>query len=331
MDIGLIADNTPKFPSLPLMKISAYHKTKGDNVEFADYMMFKHYDIVYVSRTFNLDISTVPKIDLDYISADKFIFGGTGYAVEVVNGKEIFHKEKDVFLPYEVEHIYPDYSLYPELTKDRAYGFLTRGCPNNCPFCIVSEHEGRMSKKVSDLTEWWRDQRNIVLMDANILACKDRENLLKQLIDSKANIDYTQGLDARFIDDDTAELVCKTKVKMVHFAFDLMKNEEIIVRGLRIFKKHFQKTDRNAKVYILTNFNTTFEEDCYRVKKVIELGYQPDVRIYQKASAPQFVKDLSRWTNNSKLYRVCPDFGEYIPRADGRKIKDLYPEIMKKW
>lgn len=317
-----MSDNTKKFPSLPLMKISAYHKGKGDNVEFAQTALFKHYDIVYVSRTFNLDLPTVPKISTDYISADRFVFGGTGYAIEVKNGKEIFHKDKNSILPDEIEHIYPDYSIYPDLTKNKAYGFLTRGCPNNCPFCIVAQCEGLISHKVADLPEWWNGQKNIVLMDANILACREREELLRQLIDSQANIDYTQGLDARFIDDDAAELICRTKAKMVHFAFDLMKNEKTILRGLEIFRKHFQKSDRFAKVYILTNYNTTFEEDYYRVKKVMELGYRPDVRIYQKPTAPQITKDLARWANNDIIFRSC-GFGDYVPRK-GQPIKNIY-------
>lgn len=241
MEIGLIADNTPKFPSLPLMKISAYHKSKGDNVEFAQTALMKHYDIVYVSRTFNLNLPTVPQIDTGHISADKFVYGGTGYAIKVIDGKEVLCKEKDISLPEEIEHIYPDYSLYPELTKDTAYGFLTRGCPNNCPFCIVSEHEGRIVRKVADLKEWWSGQKNIKLLDANILGCKDRIELLNQLIDSRASIDYTQGLDARFVNDEIARLICKTKIKMVHFAFDLMENEKRIVEGLKIFKRHCKK------------------------------------------------------------------------------------------
>ncbi len=327
MKIGLVADNTKTFPSLPLMKISAYHKSKGDTVEFAQSGLFAHYDLVYVSKTFNLDLKTVPKIDLDYISADKFIYGGSGYALEIKNGKEICHPESDKPLPHEIEHIYPDYSLYPELTKNKAFGFLTRGCPNCCPFCTVWQREGTQSIKVSDLSEWWNGQKNIVLLDGNLLACNSREELLKQLIESKANIDYTQGLDARFIDNDVAELICKTKVSMVHFAFDLMKNERKIIEGLRIFKEHFNKSDRYCKVYILTNFNTTFEEDIYRVKKVMELGYRPDVRIYQKNTAPQFLKDLARWANNDFIYRSCK-FEDYVPRKDGKRIKNIYANVV---
>jgi hypothetical protein len=167
------------------------------------------------------------------------------------------------------------------------------------------------------------NQSEIKLLDANLLACKDRENLLLQLVSSNAYIDYTQGLDARLIDDDIAKLLCQTKIKMVHFAFDLMKNEKEIIAGLKTFAKYFDKDNRSKRVYILTNFNTTLQEDYYRVKKIVELGYAPYVMIYQKGTQPQFLTDLARWANNMFLFRVT-SFEDYIPRTNGKKIKEIY-------
>lgn len=175
--------------------------------------------------------------------ADKYVEGGSGFCIEVINGKEIYNKAADNPLPDEIEHIYPNYDLYPQY-KNTAYGFLTRGCPNNCSFCIVSKKEGLCSKKVADLSEFWNGQKEIKLCDPNILACKQREILLLQLINSKAKIDYTQGLDARLIDDDVAKLISKTKIEMIHFAFDLMKNETSILKGLKTFAKYCQKGER---------------------------------------------------------------------------------------
>ena len=232
---------------------------------------FKHYDIVYSSKIFGDEYSE----DFVYcINADLIIEGGTGRAISIKDGREVYNPEKDSPLPEEIEHIYPDYDLYPELTKDTAIGFLTRGCPNNCPFCIVSKKEGRISRKVADLSEFWRGQKNIDIMDANLLACKDREDLLNQLIDSKAVIDFKQGLDARFITEETAKLLAKIKIKFIHFAFDLMKNEEKIIEGLRIWGGVSPVSRREQTVYILTNYNTTFQEDLYRVQKVRELGFK---------------------------------------------------------
>ena len=260
MKIGLIDVDSHNFPNLPLMKISAYHKAKGDQVEWCN--LFEHYDRVYMSRVFDdmytEDFNTV-------INADEIIKGGTGYDL----------KNK---LPDEIEHIYPDYSLYPELTKGTAFGFLTRGCPNNCPFCIVSKKEGLRSYKVADLSEFWKGQKNIELLDPNILACRQHKELLHQLIESKANVNFNQGLDARFI------------------------NEKKIVEGLKLYKEATKIDRRKAVVYILTNYNTTYEEDIYRINKCIELGYNPDVRIYNKPTAPKITRDLQRWCNNRFVF-----------------------------
>ena len=319
MKIGLYDVDSHNFPNLPLMKISAWHKSQGDEVEWWFPMM--HYDKVYVSKVFGDEYS---QMDMTAISADEIVFGGTGFAITVEDGKEVYHKDRDKDLPYEIEHIYPDYSLYPELTKDKAYGFLTRGCCNNCSFCIVSQKEGMCSHKVADLSEWWRGQKEIILLDANILACKDRISLLQSLIDSGATVDFTQGLDARFITPEIAEMLGKIKTKMYHFAFDFMKNEKQIVKGLKTFVDIVKPDERKCCVYVLTNYDTTFEEDIYRVRKLQELGLSPDVRIYRKNTAPPITRDLQRWCNNRFIYRSGVDFYDYIPRADGKTIREIY-------
>ncbi len=262
MKIGLYDVDSRNFPNLALMKLSAYHKSIGDEVEM--YFPLTHYDKVYVSKVFGDEYS---QFDYTAINADIIEYGGTGFAITIENGREVYHKDKDISLPYEIEHIYPDYSLYPELTKNKAYGFLTRGCCNNCDFCIVSKKEGICSTKVADLSEWWNGQKDIVLLDPNILACKDREELLRQLIESGARVDFNQGLDARFITKEIAELLKQIKTKIVHFAFDYMKNEDRIIKGLETYRDIVQLNSRNTIVYILVNYNTTFEEDMYRIKK----------------------------------------------------------------
>ena len=275
MNIGLWSDSH-NFPNLALMKISAWHKARGDNVEFVFPMM--HYDKIYVSKVFGDEYSQLP----DYpFNADEIEYGGTGFAITIENGKEVFHKDRDKNLPYEIEHIYPDYDLYPELTKDTAYGFLTRGCPNNCSFCLVSDKEGRCSVKVADLSEFYRGQKYIKLLDPNILACKDRIELLKQLRDSKAKVDFTQGLDARFVTEEVAYLLKDIRREMVHFAFDFMKNEKAIIKGLQTYRDIVGENSRETIVYMLTNYDTTHEEDLYRIRAIQECGFSPDVRIYR--------------------------------------------------
>lgn len=319
MKIGLYDVDSHNFPNLALMKISAYHKSRGDDVEFINFL--EHYDKVYVSKVFGDEYS---RMDETVIQADEIVYGGTGFAISVEDGKEVFHKDKHKDLPYEIEHIYPDYSLYPGLTKNKAYGFLTRGCCNNCDFCIVSDKEGLCTVKVADLSEWWNGQKEIILLDANILACKDKTKLLQQLIDSNAKVDFSQGLDARFVTPMIAELLKKIKTKTWHFAFDFMKNEKSIVKGLETFVDIVAPDRRNAKVYVLTNYDTTFEEDYYRINKIKDLGLCPDVRIYRKKTAPRITRDLQRWCNNRFIYESVSDFMDYIPRTDGKTIREIY-------
>ena len=319
MKIGLYDVDSHNFPNLALMKISAYHKSKGDDVEFINF--WEHYDIVYVSKVFGDEYS---QMNMTCINADKIVYGGTGFAIEIVDGKEVYHKDKDKTLPYEIEHMYPDYSLYPKLTQNKAFGFLTRGCVNACEFCIVSEKEGRCSVKVADLSEWWNGQKEIILLDPNILACRERKQLLQQLIDSKARVEFNQGLDARFITPEFAEMLKQIKGKIYHFAIDFMKNEKQIIKGLKTFMDIVKPNPRNAIVYILTNFDTNFEQDYYRVKMVESVGMTPDIRVYRKNTAPKLTRDLQRWCNNRFVYRSTPDFMDYVPRKDGKTIKQLY-------
>ena len=324
MKIGLIDVDSHNFPNLSLMKISAYHKQKGDNVEW--WFPLNHYDIVYVSKVFGDEYTNM---DMTAIQADKIIYGGTGFAISVIDGKEVYEKAKDEILPNEIEHIYPDYELYPELTKDKAYGFLTRGCPNNCSFCIVSKKEGLVSHKVADLSEWWNGQKEIILLDPNILACKQHIELLEQLADSGATVDFCQGLDARFVTEKNLEVLSRIKIKALHFAFDFMKNEKRIIKGLELAKQKLKINDRNAIVYMLTNYDTTIKEDLYRANAIIKAGYLPDVRIYRKNSLPQrhILRDLQRWCNNRFIFRSCKFF-DYAPRKDGQTIREIYKDIL---
>lgn len=307
MRIGLIDVDGHNFPNLPLMKISAWHKKQGDHVEWYQPLFSGHMDKVYMSKVF----SFTP--DYEYcIDADEIIKGGSGYCISLVDGKEVFDKSKDINLPEEIEHIYPDYSIYPELTKDTAFGFLTRGCPRGCGFCHVATKEGRCSYKVADLSEFWNGQKNIVLCDPNILACKDHIDLLQQLVDSKAKVEFNQGLDIRLVNDRNMELLKQIKLQHIHFAFDDYKQKDIIEPKLREFarKTGFNRGKGKVMVYILTNFDTTLEEDIYRIQLCRELNFSPYPMIYDKEHADPVYKKLQRWCNNFIFWSV-PTFEEY--------------------
>ena len=296
MNIGLIDVDGHNFPNLALMKISAYHKAKGDTVEWC--LPLSHYDIVYQSKvfdeTYSPDISWIPQ-------ADKIIKGGTGYGL-------------DNKLPNEIEHIYPDYSIYEHITTDTAYGFLTRGCPRGCEFCIVAGKEGRRSYKVADLSEFWRGQKHIKLLDPNILACRDHIDLLQQLVDSKAWVNFNQGLDIRFTNEPNIALINRVKVREIHFAWDNPKDD------LRPYFEHYKRFAKHkphgefGTVYCLTNFGSTMEEDLYRIYTLRELGYAPYVMIYDKPNAPRELRLLQRWCNNRIIFKSCPRFEDYDPK-----------------
>ncbi len=300
--IGLWTDSH-NFPSLPLMKLSAYHKAMGDEVEM--YMPINQYDLVYASKVFSFtdDIDTN-----SVIQADEVKKGGTGYCINVKNGREVFDNSKNSSLPREIEHIYPDYALYPQYKY--AVGFLTRGCPRNCGFCVVGEKEGLCSKQAADLNEFWRGQKEIKLLDPNILACENNESLLKQLAESKARVDFTQGIDIRLTNPDNIELLNKIKVTMLHFAWDNPKQD--LTKYFRRFSEHTKiKSDRNKVVYVLTNYNSTLEEDLYRIYTLRELGYSPYVMIYQKENAPKEIRRLQRWVNCRWIFHSVDRFEDY--------------------
>lgn len=306
MNIGLIDVDGHNFPSLPLMKLSAWHKQNGDNVEWYNPMLSEHKDRVYMSKVFGFTD------DYQYfIKADEIIKGGSGYCISTVNGKEVYDKAKDTSLPEEVEHIYPDYSLYG--IEDTAYGFLSRGCPRGCSFCHVAQKEGKKSYKVANLDEFWNGQKNIVLCDPNILACRDWKDLFQQLIDSKAWIDINQGLDIRMMTEEKADMIRQMKVKELHFAWDRYEDKDIVVPKLKMFKKHTKLDIRKLIVYVLCNYDTTLEQDLERIYTLRELGYWSYVMLYNKDDIPRghTYKKLQRWVNNRFVFAKVKTFEEY--------------------
>ena len=255
---------------------------------------FAHYDRVYMSKVFTTEYS--PDV-LEPCNSDEIVKGGTGYDL----------KNK---LPDYIENLCPDYSLYPQFNE--AYGFLTRGCPRGCKFCIVAEKEGRCSKQVNDLDGFFRGQKTIKLCDPNLLACNDHENLLQQLASSHAEVDFTQGLDVRMITADNVALLNKIKTKMIHFAWD---NPD---QDLTPFFEKFQKLttckdQRKKRVYVLTNFGSTYEQDLYRIYTLRDLGFDPYVMIYEKSTAPEITRKLQRWVDSKYIFwsKNCKTFEDY--------------------
>lgn len=305
MRIGLIDVDGHHFPNLALMRISAYHKAKGDTVEWW-WSDFVHYDIVYMSKVFSDDYT--PDVP-EPLNADLVIKGGTGYCIRLEDGVEVFDKTKNVSLPNEVERCFPDYSLYPQY--DFAVSMTSRGCPNACAFCHVVPKEGRCTVKVADVSDFWCGQKKIVVLDANLTACRAKRELFSQYLETGAEIDFSQGLDIKLLNDNDIRDINAMKIKNVHFAWDDPKKDLKAKFEDYTKKARHKPHGKYGTVYCLTNFNSTMEENLYRIYTLRDLGYDPYVMVYDKPHAPREIRRLQRWVNNSKIFRTCKRFEDY--------------------
>lgn len=304
MNVGLIDVDGHNFPNLALMRISAWHKQQGDNVEWW-WTDLIHYDLVYMSKIFS---SAYTKDVPEPMNADKVIKGGTGYQIHIENGIETYDKTTDTRLPYEIEHMFPDYSIYPQF--DFAVAMTSRGCPRGCAFCHVAAKEGRCSVRVASVSDFWNGQKHIEVLDPNITACKDKHDLFQQYAETKATVTFNQGLDIRMITDQDIEDLNRIKIKDLHFAWDNPKDD--LEEKFRKWANGFRRNSHIGVVYCLTNFNSTMEENLYRIYTLRDLGYDPYVMVYNKPNAPKEIKALQRWCNNKRIFKTCKRFEDYI-------------------
>ena len=303
MKIGLIDVDGHNFPNLALMRISAYHKAMGDQVEWW-WSDFIHYDIVYMSKIFS---DAYTKDVPEPLNADKVIKGGTGYCISLIDGVEVFDKSKNEELQPEIENMFPDYSLYPQF--DFAVSMTSRGCPRGCSFCHVGAKEGRCSVKVADVSDFWCGQKKIEVLDPNITACRDKRDLFRQYRETDAQIVFNQGLDIRLLNDDDIADINGMRIKDLHFAWDNPKDD--LEGKFRNFANGFRRKSNIGMVYCLTNFNSTMEENLYRIYTLRDMGYDPYVMVYDKPHAPKEIKQLQRWCNNKIIFKSCKKFEDY--------------------
>lgn len=291
MNIGLVDVDGHNFPNLVLMKLSAWHKSQGDHVEFAD--MFGSYDRLYMSKVFTFSAD-----DLMVYKADEIQKGGTGY------------HDYGTVLPDEIEHIYPDYELYG---IDYAIGFTTRGCPNKCPWCVVPQKEGNI-KPNAEIYEFWNGHKNTVLLDNNILA---NDHGLEQLEWSigKTKLDCNQGLDARLIADSQyiQDLLGKIKwSSVIRMACDhksQMKAVERAVNGIR------SKSGRVHEFFVYTLITDDYEDSIERLNFLRDMyRVQPFAQPYRDFSSnkepKRWQKNMARWANHKAAFRSV-EFDNY--------------------
>ena len=249
MKIGLIDVDGRKFPNLALMKISSFHKANGDSVEWAT---IGHYDTVYASKVF----SFTPEKAL-LVTWDVLIKGGTGYNFDQ--------------LPREIDDKNPDYTIYPKYGN--AYGFLTRGCPNKCGWCIVPSKEGDI-KPYSDIEDILQGRRTAVLMDNNVLAHEHGLSQIEKIVRLGVKVDFNQGLDAMIIanNEGVAELLGAVKwLKPIRMACDTASQMQYIEKATQLLRKH-NATPKRYFVYVLVK---SISDAMDRVMFLDSIGLDP--------------------------------------------------------
>lgn len=313
MNIGLLAVDS-NYPNLALMKISSYHKGKGDIVEW--YNPFDKYDIVYMSKIF----SFTPDYGQYMTNTTQICKGGTGYDIYST-------------LSEEIDLIKPDYSIYPSIGHKTAYGFLTRGCPNKCKWCIVPKKEG-VIKPYMDVEEIAIDGRNeLILMDNNILASDHGIEQIEKIIKmnegrkKKIKVDFNQGLDARLVTDEIAKILSRLKwIQQIRFGCDTPKQIEECEKACAMIDKHGYKGEYFFYCILLDDFDESFSRVNHWKKKGSS-RYLPHCQPFRDIAnrsqiIPQWQKDMARWTDRKHLFRTC-EFEDFEPRK-GFKCKEYF-------
>ena len=288
MRIGLIdVDGHSGFPNLALMKLSAYHKAKGDSVEWYSPMFSGHMDKVYMSKVFTFTN------DFEYyIDTDEIVKGGTGY------------KDYSTVLSNEVEQTFPDYSIYPQ--ADYAIGFLTRGCIRKCPWCVVPKKEG----KIHAAGTWDKikrpDSNKILFLDNNVLASDHGIHQIEELSKNiYVYIDFNQGLDARLIDASVAKLLANCKwIRFIRMSCDTSQSIPVVKKAIRTLEQAGVKPYR-VFVYTLVQ---DVEESVNRIMEIASTGADVFAQPYRDFDGGEPTKEQKRianWCNKKSVFKTC--------------------------
>lgn len=245
------------FPNYTLMKISAWHKAQGDQVEW--WMPLQRYDRVYSSKVF--DFTPINP----YLPEDA-VRGGTGYRDIPLNQE----------LPAEIDNMFPDYSIYPDC--DYAIGYLTRGCIRSCRWCVVPKKEGQIRPYRTWQELVRKDTDKLVLMDNNILACRYGLEQLKGLAGSGYRIDLNQGMDARLVTEEAAEILSRLDwIRHIRFSCDQKSQIEPVKRTIELLGRNGVRPYR-IFIYLLV---TPDLEDA--MERVEALKVYAGINLYAQA------------------------------------------------
>ena len=301
------------YPNLALAKIARYWRNRGGQIEWATPM--KHYDIVYMSKVFNFSPD-----DTYIYNADEIVKGGTGY-------------DPTSQLPEEIDRLQPDYSIYPNVPKDTAYGFLTRGCPNRCKWCVVPRKEGAI-RPYMDVDEIAIEgRRKLVLMDNNILAAGDYcMEQLEKIIERGYRVDFNQALDARLVTDEVAQLLARVKWldnNRIRFGCDTHGQIAECERAMALINKYGFTGQYFLYTMLTDDFKECYERIVYWWRRTQETRANHQGRyVYPHAQPyrdpmnpnhhiPQWQKDMAGWVNK-KAHFVAHSFEDFEPRKGFR-------------
>jgi hypothetical protein len=311
----LLVDADSTIPNLALMKLSTFHKNKGDSVDLLQlnipyypqkkrvhHTLSDNYDKVYCSMIFNGT--------KEWVHGDHVDFGGSGYSLQ---------KE----LPMEVEGCELDYSIYPN--NETSYGFISRGCSRNCSFCVVREKEGyiRQVNSVDDIVQ--PEHKVTKFMDNNILALPNHKEILQELVDKKIKCQFNQGLDIRLIDEENSDLLRQVRYYGNYtFAFDDWKLFPRIERGLGIMT---WRPTFKFKFFVYCNPEMELSNIIRRITYLRENECLPylmrDISCWESKYS-KFYIDLSAWCNMPSVFIKQP-FPEFLITYYGRNGRNGLP------
>lgn len=299
------------------MKLSSYHKSKGDEVFFvksANRQLFEpDYDLVYGSAIFT---ETQKKLSVFRSQFPDAIIGGTG--------TELTHTVEQWIGVDDYEHY--DYSIYPDFAP--SIGFSQRGCRLRCKFCVVPTKEGKI-KPISTINDIWRGEphpKHIHLLDNDFFGQPNWEDLCNEAIDGGFKVCFSQGINVRLIHKEGAEKLSqmyyadnKFKRRRIYTAWDNKRDEKIFLRGIGFMLGAGIKP-REIMVYFLCNYweKGLTEDVWYRFNQMVDMGLEPYPMIYDKPNASKELRDFQRWVirRNYKSF----SFNEYnqsgTPRSE---------------
>jgi len=296
MRVKLI-DIDSTMPNLALMKLSAYHKKNGDTVGFNVCDPEKVYvSVVFAENKWKAEGQRVWFPDCEVV------IGGSGYDLQSK-------------LPDEVEHIMPDYSLYPDC--DYSMGFATRGCIRKCKFCIVPKKEGKLTRNCGIYEFWNTEHKYIMLLDNNILG--DPEHFFfvtDQILKENLSVDFNQGLDMRLVSDEIAKRLHELRVKpSLRFAWDDRKDEKWVRRCIDVLQRNGIK---RGLWYVLVGFNSSRDDDLYRLNTLKDLGQRAYVMRYREnTNGVRWYNDLAAWANQQSFF-MSLSFDDFVVKRHNR-------------